>query len=145
MREVHSSPPVRPLGDGVVACVRAASDVRPEGPYLSSHFFAAFLAALKDQGWELWPKVEPPSIPRRPWPREVLARPRDFTQDGAITMRDLVEAGATEALVSLQQACDLYTEMQQTVRFEDCADMEGVAFRPRKPAWRGILIRPVVA
>jgi hypothetical protein len=69
----------------------------------------------------------------------------DFTHDGDITMSDLAASGATEALVSISQAHALYTEMQQLVRFEMVTDREDNALRPRNPAWKHILIRPVAA
>jgi hypothetical protein len=73
-----------------------------------------------------------------------MSQTRDFTSDGSITMSDLAASGATEALVSIDQAYALYVEMQQLVRFEECTDHEDGALRPRNPAWKHIPIRTVV-
>jgi hypothetical protein len=68
---------------------------------------------------------------------------RDFTLDGNITLQAIHETGTTHAIVSLEQATALYTELQHTVRWEDCADFdERGSFTGRK-AYRDITIATV--
>lgn len=72
---------------------------------------------------------------------------RDFTSAGPITMTHIAARRVTTALVTFDQARDLFIELQHLVRYEPCAEHdEDGSFRALKhvhPQWHSIKIRPL--